>query len=80
MWPLNFSKGPYYGNGGLISAVHDFLKQYFPCMPYILGIVMAATFINPSIVDLYYIVRQRVQISVFGLLDGVMQFRQFAYK
>jgi hypothetical protein len=34
-------------------------------MPYILGIQMVATFMNPLIVDLYYIVRQSPNTDIW---------------
>jgi hypothetical protein len=51
----------------------------FPGMPYILGIMMVATFMNPLIVDFYYIVRQSPNTGIWttGRCNAI---RQFAYK
>jgi len=36
-------------------------------MPYILGIVMIATLLNPLIVDLYYLVRQSPKTGIWTI-------------
>jgi hypothetical protein len=40
-------------------------QRTFPGVPYILGIVRVATIMNPSIVDLYYIVRQSPNTGIW---------------